>query len=454
MNFEFSARAMSGLTTVEEDLFPLPFKRARSMSLGHQGAAAYNYHRLSTDSNSGLSLSPLGLAATTNSASISPGGDTSPQVNGGSPPQLTSGGASSLNNPLISDTEKCKVCGEPAARHIHYGATTCFSCRAFFRRSIQNSNTKAYNCRKGGHCVITLKSRKNCQKCRLDKCTSAGMKSSWVLSEEERFRRFRKHREKVSKRSPDRPLGEDGRTPKNEPRALGDKDRKRSRGTSEDGGNEDSSTESDPMDLTGLSDHGSMSPSATSSYGGSELVPIASGSGIASDNWSPKLAGFLAPSTTTTTATANYINTGGSFQHGSLHTENTMSNGPLTINMSMSSMPILQQQHDHPGWGAVASTSTAVDPYHQQNHPHPHQIQDEQPKTDSYSEHRGVVRDSDEDEVGVVEVKREIEIHTDNSSADERQTPPQPHGLVEISKDEVKIMSSFFSREHGVLRRL
>ena len=92
-------------------------------------------------------------------------------------------------NPLISDTEKCKVCGEAAARHIHYGATTCFSCRAFFRRSIQNQSTKQYICRKGGNCMINLKTRKNCQKCRFDKCLNAGMKSSWVLSEEERFRR-------------------------------------------------------------------------------------------------------------------------------------------------------------------------------------------------------------------------------------------------------------------------
>ena len=30
------------------------------------------------------------------------------------------------NNPLISETEKCNVCGEAAAKHVHYGATTCF----------------------------------------------------------------------------------------------------------------------------------------------------------------------------------------------------------------------------------------------------------------------------------------------------------------------------------------
>ena len=27
-------------------------------------------------------------------------------------------------NPLISTTEKCKVCLEPAAKHMHYGAVT------------------------------------------------------------------------------------------------------------------------------------------------------------------------------------------------------------------------------------------------------------------------------------------------------------------------------------------
>ena len=26
-----------------------------------------------------------------------------------------------------------QVCNEPAAKHVHYGAMTCFSCRAFFR---------------------------------------------------------------------------------------------------------------------------------------------------------------------------------------------------------------------------------------------------------------------------------------------------------------------------------
>ena len=73
-------------------------------------------------------------------------------------------------NPLISSTEKCKVCLEPAAKHIHYGAVTCFSCRAFFRRSIQNRSSESYKCRKDNHCDITLKSRKSCQRCRFERC--------------------------------------------------------------------------------------------------------------------------------------------------------------------------------------------------------------------------------------------------------------------------------------------
>ncbi len=29
---------------------------------------------------------------------------------------------------------ECSVCGSPAAAHLHYGAISCYSCRAFFRR--------------------------------------------------------------------------------------------------------------------------------------------------------------------------------------------------------------------------------------------------------------------------------------------------------------------------------
>jgi len=97
---------------------------------------------------------------------------------------------------LLSPTDKCKVCNEPAAKHVHYGAMTCFSCRAFFRRSIQNKTAATYVCRRSKNCEINLKTRKNCQFCRYMRCIAVGMKPTWVLSEEERQRRFRKNREK------------------------------------------------------------------------------------------------------------------------------------------------------------------------------------------------------------------------------------------------------------------
>ena len=38
----------------------------------------------------------------------------------------------------LHDTEDCcKVCGEQAGQHVYYGAKSCQSCRAFFRRSVE-----------------------------------------------------------------------------------------------------------------------------------------------------------------------------------------------------------------------------------------------------------------------------------------------------------------------------
>eukprot|EP00092_Neocalanus_flemingeri_P002803 GFUD01003000.1.p1 GENE.GFUD01003000.1~~GFUD01003000.1.p1 ORF type:complete len:647 (-),score=129.18 GFUD01003000.1:608-2548(-) len=93
---------------------------------------------------------------------------------------------------LLSATDKCKICAEPAARHIHYGATTCFSCRAFFRRSLQNKTAAKYVCRRHSMCEMKIKTRKNCQYCRYMKCLAVGMNPTYVLTEEERKRRFKK----------------------------------------------------------------------------------------------------------------------------------------------------------------------------------------------------------------------------------------------------------------------
>ena len=101
----------------------------------------------------------------------------------------------------------CRVCGERAGKHSYYGGQVrvaaarcvpclmsrvqvCPSCRAFFRRSVQSGYNATYYCVKEGDCEVTLKTRKNCQYCRYRRCERAGMKTSWVLTEEERKLKF------------------------------------------------------------------------------------------------------------------------------------------------------------------------------------------------------------------------------------------------------------------------
>jgi len=58
----------------------------------------------------------------------------------------------------------CHVCGDAAPNHVHYGGIACFSCRAFFRRSVPKH--LGYYCSAEGRCKITMETRKNCQRCR------------------------------------------------------------------------------------------------------------------------------------------------------------------------------------------------------------------------------------------------------------------------------------------------
>ena len=96
----------------------------------------------------------------------------------------------------------CQVCGERAGKHSYYGGQVCPSCRAFFRRSVQSGYNATYYCVKEGNCEVTLKTRKNCQYCRYRLCENAGMKTSWVLTEEERKLKFagkgKKRKDRVS----------------------------------------------------------------------------------------------------------------------------------------------------------------------------------------------------------------------------------------------------------------
>jgi hypothetical protein len=53
--------------------------------------------------------------------------------------------SSNSNDAKISETtesnfKKCPVCGDNATQHIHYGGSSCLSCRAFFRRTAKKYN--------------------------------------------------------------------------------------------------------------------------------------------------------------------------------------------------------------------------------------------------------------------------------------------------------------------------
>lgn len=95
----------------------------------------------------------------------------------------------------------CHVCGEKAGRHSYYGGQVCPSCRAFFRRSVQSGYNATYFCIKEGNCEINLKTRKNCQYCRYKKCEACGMKTTWVLTDEERKEKFEGRRGKRKKKT-------------------------------------------------------------------------------------------------------------------------------------------------------------------------------------------------------------------------------------------------------------
>merc|ERR1739838_627953 len=94
----------------------------------------------------------------------------------------------------------CNVCGERAGKHSYYGGEVCPSCRAFFRRSVQSGYNATYCCVRDGSCQVTLKTRKNCQFCRYKLCLKSGMKTTWVLSEEERKKKFEGRNIKRGKR--------------------------------------------------------------------------------------------------------------------------------------------------------------------------------------------------------------------------------------------------------------
>merc|ERR1711953_397534 len=56
---------------------------------------------------------------------------------------------------------------------------TCFSCRAFFRRTSEIVKTTILSCENSGKCHITEVDR-SCKSCRYQKCLSIGMNPSMI----------------------------------------------------------------------------------------------------------------------------------------------------------------------------------------------------------------------------------------------------------------------------------
>lgn len=91
--------------------------------------------------------------------------------------------------PKRSDT--CSVCLTKSENfHLNYGAPTCLSCRAFFRRAVTGQKIQA--CLMNGTCTMTPKSRGDCRFCRFQKCLFVGMKPEQVMNESTKKARFKK----------------------------------------------------------------------------------------------------------------------------------------------------------------------------------------------------------------------------------------------------------------------
>ncbi|XP_053212983.1 nuclear hormone receptor HR96-like isoform X1 [Panonychus citri] len=76
----------------------------------------------------------------------------------------------------------CLVCSDKSFGN-NFGAITCESCKAFFRRTANERDKLA--CPFNDNCEITIATRKHCRKCRLEKCFAVGMIKEWIQSEEQ-----------------------------------------------------------------------------------------------------------------------------------------------------------------------------------------------------------------------------------------------------------------------------
>ncbi|XP_029034688.2 nuclear hormone receptor HR96 [Osmia bicornis bicornis] len=102
----------------------------------------------------------------------------------------------------------CGVCGDRALGY-NFNAVSCESCKAFFRRNALKN--KDFRCPFTQNCNITPVTRRFCQKCRLDKCFSIGMRKEYIMSEEDKVLKRKKIEQNRAKK---RPTGDNSKAPK------------------------------------------------------------------------------------------------------------------------------------------------------------------------------------------------------------------------------------------------
>ncbi|CAF1346080.1 unnamed protein product [Adineta ricciae] len=83
----------------------------------------------------------------------------------------------------------CKICGDRAIG-FNYDVLSCSSCKAFFHR-YAHQDLKKLKCssRNQNQCKIVNGERSKCHRCRLNRCFAMGMRTDFILSQEEIQRR-------------------------------------------------------------------------------------------------------------------------------------------------------------------------------------------------------------------------------------------------------------------------
>ncbi|XP_015121077.1 nuclear hormone receptor HR96 [Diachasma alloeum] len=93
----------------------------------------------------------------------------------------------------------CEVCGARALGY-NFNAISCESCKAFFRRNALKN--KDFRCPFTENCKVTPVTRRFCQKCRLDKCLTVGMRKEYIMTEHDKELKRKKIEQNRAKKRP------------------------------------------------------------------------------------------------------------------------------------------------------------------------------------------------------------------------------------------------------------